>query len=88
MQSIKFDKLRKVLSSGAKRFLSAAEIIRRIMNKEFFMGLALGMIGGALIVVNSKKAKDLIEKGQKEVTKQIKKAKQKKEKTDQQPSEE
>ena len=58
------------------------------MNKEFFMGLALGMIGGALIVVNSKKAKDLIEKGQKEVTKQIKKAKQKKEKTDQQPSEE
>ena len=52
------------------------------------MGLALGMIGGALIVVNSKKAKDLIEKGQKEVTKQIKKAKQKKEKTDQQPSEE
>ena len=44
------------------------------MNKQLLIGLALGMIGGAIIVVNSKKAKNLVEKGQQEVKKQIKKA--------------
>lgn len=49
------------------------------MNKQLLIGLALGMIGGALIVVNSKKAKSLVEKGQQEVKKQIKKAQKKNE---------
>ena len=44
------------------------------MNKEFFLGLALGMLGGALIVTNCRQAKELIEKGQKEIKKKIKKA--------------
>ena len=49
------------------------------MNTQLLIGLALGMIGGALIVVNSKKAKSLVEKGQQEVKKQIKKAQKKNE---------
>ena len=44
------------------------------MDKEFFWGLALGMIGGALIVTNCRQAKELVEKGQKEITRQIKKS--------------
>lgn len=47
------------------------------MNKQFLIGLALGMVGGALVVVNSKKAKDIVEKGQQEVKKQIKKTQKK-----------
>ena len=50
-----------------------------MMNKQLLIGLALGMIGGAIIVVNSKKAKNLVEKGQQEVKKQIKKAQKKSE---------
>ena len=49
------------------------------MNKQLLIGLALCMIGGAIIVVNSKKAKNLVEKGQQEVKKQIKKAQKKSE---------
>ena len=41
-----------------------------IMNeKMFIVGLALGMIGGALIVTNSQKVRQMVTKGQKEVLK-------------------
>ncbi len=36
------------------------------MEKMFCMGLALGAIGGALIVANSYKARSLVKKGQAE----------------------
>lgn len=45
------------------------------MNKEFLFGLALGMLGGALIVTNCRQAKELVEMGQREIKKKIKKAK-------------
>ena len=50
--------------------------------KIFILGLALGMAGGALIVANSKKAKDLVEKGQDEMKKQIGKVKKKSKKSE------
>ena len=37
------------------------------MEKMFCLGLALGMVGGALIVANSYKARSLVKKGQQEV---------------------
>ena len=37
------------------------------MEKTFCIGLALGMIGGALIVANSYKARSLVKKSQAEV---------------------
>lgn len=49
--------------------------------KMFVLGLAVGMIGGAILVANSKKAKDLVEKGQDEVKKQIGKIKKKSKKS-------
>ena len=45
------------------------------MNKEFFLGVALGMLGGALVVINCRQAKELVEMGQKEIKKKLKKAK-------------
>ena len=45
------------------------------MNKDFFLGLAIGMIGGALIITNCRQAKELVETGQKEIKKKIIKAK-------------
>lgn len=41
------------------------------MEKMFCMGLALGMIGGALIVANSHKARTLVKKGQDEMVDKI-----------------
>ena len=41
------------------------------MNKEFLLGVALGMVGGAVLVVNSKKVKELVLKGEKEVKKKM-----------------
>lgn len=41
------------------------------MEKMFCMGLALGMIGGALIVANSHKARTLVKKGQDEMVEKI-----------------
>ena len=37
------------------------------MEKMFCIGLALGMVGGALIVANSYKARSLVKKSQSEV---------------------
>ncbi len=37
------------------------------MEKMFCLGLALGMVGGALIVANNYKARSLVKKGQDEV---------------------
>ena len=42
------------------------------MNKEFCIGLAIGMLAGAVIVNNVPKAKQLVEKGQKIVVEKIK----------------
>ena len=36
-------------------------------SKIFMFGLALGMIGGALIVANSQKARNLVTSGQQEI---------------------
>jgi len=41
------------------------------MEKMFCMGLALGMVGGALIVANSHKARTLVKKGQDEMVDKI-----------------
>ncbi len=41
------------------------------MNDKFFMGIALGMLGGALIVTNSVKARQVIKDGQEEVKKKV-----------------
>lgn len=37
------------------------------MEKEFAFGLALGMIGGALIVANSYKARKMVKDGQEQI---------------------
>ena len=37
------------------------------MEKEFALGLALGMIGGALLVANSYKARKLVKEGQEQI---------------------
>lgn len=39
----------------------------------FLMGIALGLIAGALIVTNNVKAEELVEKGKRAVKKQIEK---------------
>ena len=44
----------------------------RSMNKEFCIGLAIGMLAGAVIVNNVPKAKQLVDKGQKIVVEKIK----------------
>lgn len=41
------------------------------MEKMFCIGLALGMVGGALIVANSHKARTLVKKSQDEVVDKI-----------------
>ena len=41
------------------------------MNEKFLCGVILGMLGGALIINNSVKAKNLLEKGQDQVTQKI-----------------
>ena len=47
------------------------------MKKTLLTGVALGMIGGALLVVNSDKTRKLIEKVQDKIKKTFKKAKKK-----------
>jgi len=41
------------------------------MDKTFMLGLAIGMVGGAILAVNSKKVKELVEKGGKEVKEKL-----------------
>lgn len=41
------------------------------MNEKFLFGIALGMLGGAVIATNSMKARQLIKDGQTEVLKQV-----------------
>ncbi len=45
------------------------------MNDCTIMGFAIGLLAGALIVTNSKKAQDIVEKGKKAVKQQIEKMK-------------
>lgn len=48
------------------------------MDEKFIIGLALGMVGGALIVANSVKARTLIKDGQDELAQKVKGLKNKK----------
>ncbi len=41
------------------------------MEKAFCTGLALGMIGGALLVTNSKKARKIVSQGQEKIKKTV-----------------
>ena len=41
------------------------------MEKMFWLGLALGMVGGALIVANSYKARSLVKKSQAELLQKV-----------------
>ena len=41
------------------------------MEKTFILGIAIGMVGGALLAVNSKKVKELVQKGEKEMKKKL-----------------
>ena len=41
------------------------------MDKNFAIGLALGMIGGALIVANSYKARKLVKEGQSQIKEKV-----------------
>ncbi len=41
------------------------------MEKMFCLGLALGMVGGALIVANSYKARSLVKKSQAEIMEKV-----------------
>ncbi len=50
------------------------------MNEKFLCGVILGMLGGAIIVTNSIKAKALVEKGQEQVVEKISKTLNKKKK--------
>ncbi len=50
------------------------------MNEKFLCGVILGMLGGAIIVNNSIKAKSLVEKGQEQVVEKISKTLNKKKK--------
>jgi len=45
------------------------------MNDCTIMGFAIGLIAGALIVSNNKKAQEMVEKGKKAVKQQIEKMK-------------
>lgn len=47
------------------------------MSKEFCLGLALGMIGGAIFVSNSKKLRNIILEGQTKVMKNLNKTDEK-----------
>jgi len=52
------------------------------MNDKFFAGLALGMLGGALIVANSVKARKMIKDGQEQVMEKMAEVKNKAQKSD------
>ena len=41
------------------------------MDDKFFFGIALGMIGGAVLATNSAKTRQLVRDGQTEVTKKV-----------------
>ena len=41
------------------------------MGKDFAVGLFLGMVGGALIIANSYKARKLVKDGQKQVQEKV-----------------
>lgn len=41
------------------------------MSNEFCLGIILGMVGGALLINNSKKAKQLLDEGQEKVAKKL-----------------
>lgn len=45
------------------------------MNDCTLLGFAVGMVAGALIVANSKKAQEVVEKGKKAVKQQVEKLK-------------
>lgn len=45
------------------------------MNDCTLMGFAVGLLAGALIVANNKKAQEIVEKGKKSVKQQIEKMK-------------
>lgn len=45
------------------------------MNDCMLLGFAVGMIAGALIVSNNKKAQDIVEQGKKAVKEQVQKIK-------------
>jgi hypothetical protein len=44
-----------------------------VMNEKFFMGIVLGMIGGAVLATNSSKTRQLVKEGQTEVSKKVEK---------------
>ena len=48
------------------------------MNDKFFMGLTLGMLGGAVIVANSIKARQIVKEGQEKVKQKVSKMTDKK----------
>ena len=52
------------------------------MEKEFACGLILGMIGGALIVANSYKARKLVKEGQEQVKNKVSELAKNKEKSE------
>lgn len=41
------------------------------MDDKFFFGIALGMLGGAILATNSAKARQLVKEGQQEVSKKV-----------------
>lgn len=41
------------------------------MSNEFCIGVILGMIGGALLINNSKKAKEMLDEGQQKIVKKL-----------------
>lgn len=43
------------------------------MDEKFIMGLGLGMLGGALIVANSVKARQMVKNGQEQVIEKVEK---------------
>lgn len=43
------------------------------MKEGLLIGMALGLIAGALIVTNNKKAEELVQKGKKAIKKQVEK---------------
>lgn len=43
------------------------------MKESLIMGIALGLIAGALIVTNNSKAQEMVEKGKKAIKKQVEK---------------
>ena len=41
------------------------------MDEKFFMGVVLGMLGGAVLVTNSLKARQMVKEGQEQVKQKI-----------------